>query len=256
MRNVLTASSSGSSERPTTNEVDLNDEILTTLPSYLQMEVAIYARAELIRRHDKFFFHCSNGFLVALSSSLSRQRTLLTGDYLMKRGEEYLREFILIASGTLHVRLDKHTIKTLGRGDIIGRGWLLQLKNESTDPALYSADTDWLASDGKGAVSIRATSPCVLLTGLSSPRDIQKLERGYKVDFKLLRAEVRAELMDETERRAIAMKGIAKAVRRFKKRKQIKRLSMLRMSSGVVDTEALRRLVEEDAEMYKDENDQ
>ncbi len=123
MTNVLTQTSqgAGSSSAIDTDGLDLNDEVLGTLPNYLRVEVAIYARAELIRRRDTFFSHCSNGFLVALSSSLSQTRTLLTGDYLMQRGTPYIPEFVFVQSGSLQVRLDQHTIKTLNRGDTVGK---------------------------------------------------------------------------------------------------------------------------------------
>jgi hypothetical protein len=218
MKNVLTDASVG--QIPLGDGLDLHDAVLGTLPNYLRMEVAIYARAELIRQRDVFFRHCSNGFLVALSSSLSRTRTLLTGDYLMQKKEQHEPEFVMVESGSLQVRLDQHTLKTVGRGDCIGKGWLLQLKHDSTDPEEFSEITDWLLNDGTAAVSIRALSPCVLLTGLSSADQIRDLERGYKVDFQLLRAEARGTSRDEFERKAIAMKGIAKAVRRFKQRRQ------------------------------------
>lgn len=129
MKNVLTQASHGGSQGSSgtvdTDGLDLNDEVLGTLPNYLRVEVAIYARAELIRRRETFFSHCSNGFLVALSSSLSQTRTLLTGDYLMQRGTPYIPEFVFVQSGSLQVRRDQHTIKTLNRGDTVGKSELL-----------------------------------------------------------------------------------------------------------------------------------
>ena len=236
LKNVLTSHDHVSNAHGHELDEDLNDDILQTLPRYLRMEVSLYARAELIRRHDKFFTHCSNGFLVALSSSLSQQRTLLTGDYLIQRGETMIQEFVLIEHGTLQVRRNSHTLKTLVRGDCLGISWLLQLKNDSKDSEHYEENTDWLRPDGTSAVSIRATSPVTLLTGISTMPDIHQLERGYDVDFKLMRAELRAEAMDETERRAIAMKGIAKAVRRFKMRRKARALSSENHSRESVQT--------------------
>lgn len=274
MRNVLTQASEGGPQNcsgTAGDGLDLDDAVLSTLPNYLRVEVAIYARAELIRRRDAFFMHCSNGFLVALSSSLSQTRTLLTGDYLMERGTMYFPEFVFVQSGSLQVRRSQHTIKTLNRGDtvgkfhfsrdsaehnavlfltfpvctfvITGKAWLLQLKNETTDPKECDESTDWLLRDGTAAVSIRALSPCVLLTGLPTSQDIDVLKRGYRVDFKLLRAEARGNSMDETERRAAAMKGIAKAVRIFKARRAKQRQPVSRQPSA--DSEALRRVVSE-----------
>lgn len=245
MRNVLTQATQGAQgdNGGGSDGLDPDDAVLGTLPNYLRVEVNIYARAELIRRRDHFFNHCSNGFLVALSSTLSQTRTLLTGDYLMERGKYYLSEFVFVQSGSLQVRREQHTIKTLNRGDTIGKAWLLQLKNETTDPKDCDESTDWLLKDGTAAVSIRALSPCVLLTGLPSSTDIDVLKRGYKVDFQLLQAEARGTTLDETERRAAAMKGIAKAVRIFKARRAKHRESVSRQASA--DSEALRRVVSE-----------
>lgn len=129
----------------------------------------------------------------------------------------------------------------------VGKAWLLQLKNETTDRKECDESTDWLLNDGTAAVSIRALSPCVLLTGLSTSHEIETLKRGYKVDFQLLRAEAHSASMDETERQAAAMKGIAKAVRRFKARraKQQSSRSLSRQQSSI-DTEALRHVVMDD----------
>lgn len=246
MKNVLTQASQGGPQDSIGDGLDLNDDVLNTLPNYLRIEVAIYARAELIRRRDKFFLHCTNGFLVALSSSLSRTRTLLTGDYLMHEKEQYIPEFVFVESGSLQVRRDQHTIKTVNRGDCIGKAWLLQLKNESQDPEEFSEITDWLLNDGRAAVSIRALSPCILFTGLSTAHEIEKLKHGYKVDFQLLRAEARGASRDETERMANAMRGIAKAVRLFKARRKLNRSLSQRESESSVDPESLKRVVSED----------
>jgi hypothetical protein len=88
----------------------------------------------------------------------------------------------------------------------------------------YSENTDWLYEDGTAAVSIRALGSCILATGLSKPEEIKTLEEGYNVDFQLLRAEVRGVETDETERKVKAMRGIQKAVRRFKDRKRLLKL--------------------------------
>ena len=218
MRNVLTESDAIDASRIET--LDNDDEILGTLPNYLKIEVAIYARAEMIHRREKLFLHCSNVFLVALSSVLPRTRTLISGDYLMKENEPFVRDFYVIEKGTLQIQQRNHTIKTLGRGNCIGKAWLLQLKNESKSNLDFSDYTDWLLPDGTAACSIRAVGPCVLTTGLSSTMDIQALENTYPVDFQLLRAEVRGQYSTESERKAKAIRGIAKAVRRFKARRR------------------------------------
>ena len=95
MRNVLTEADTIDANARI-ESLDNDDEILGTLPNYLKMEVAIYARAEMIHRREKLFLHCSNVFLVALSSALPRTRTLISGDYLMKENEPFdvaLRRF-------------------------------------------------------------------------------------------------------------------------------------------------------------------
>lgn len=219
MRNVLTQggeTTAAASEGP-----DANDEILKTLPKYLRHEVAIYARAELIHRKDIFFSHCSKGFLVALSSGLPNVRTLLSGDYLMKEGQLYRDQFVLVESGQLQVREEGHTIKILGRGDCIGKAWLLQLKHEAKHEKLVEK-TDWVKNDGTAVLSIRALSPCTLFTGLYTDADIRKLKRGYKIDFQLLQAGVHGNRKSESEKKAIARKVLAKAAQRYINRKRSK----------------------------------
>ena len=222
MRNVLTQGSETTSMNGMSNGPDLNDEILSTLPGYLRQEVGIYARAELIHRKDKFFSHCSKGFLVALSSSLNNTRTLLTGDYLMKESQYYRDQFVLIESGTLQIQQENHTIKVLGRGDCIGKAWLLQLRRESKKNREICEKTDYVRYDGRAMVTIRALSPCTLLTGLFDVRSIKNLERGYKVDFQLLQGEVRGTSRSESESKAIARKVLARAARRYIQRKRNK----------------------------------
>lgn len=126
---------------------------------------------------------------------------------------------------------------------ILGKAWLLQLNNETIDPKECSERTDWLLHDGTAGVSIRALSPCVLLTGLATVLDISTLKHGYRVDFHLLEAEHRGISLDETERRAAAMRGIAKAVRRFKARRSKHQGSRSVSRQPSVDSEAVRRVV-------------
>ncbi|KAL3915297.1 MAG: hypothetical protein SGILL_005720, partial [Bacillariaceae sp.] len=222
MRNVLTEADTIDTDARI-ESLDNDDEILRTLPNYLKMEVAIYARAEMIHRREKLFLHCSNMFLVALSSSLPRTRTLISGDYLMKENDPFVRDVYVIEKGTLQIQQRNHTIKTLGRGNFAGKAWLLQLKNEATSNLEYGDYTDWLKPDGTAACSIRAVGPCILITGLSSVSDIAALESQHPVDFQLLRAEVRGEHSTESERKAKAIRGISKAVRRFKSRRRLSR---------------------------------
>ena len=212
---------------------------VSTLPRYLQMEIGIYARGELLHRREPLFLHTSNSFLVSLSSNLTRTRTLLSGDYLVQEGERIQEEFAVVEQGSLQVRLNGHTIKTLVRGNCIGKAWLLQLhpsvstsnsdtmETTSRDNEALSEFTDWIRKDGTSGVTIRATSPCVLVAGLQSVEEVKHLEEGYSVDFQLLRAEIRgAENLDDNDRKAKAMRGIAKAVRRFKERRRLQREAM------------------------------
>lgn len=233
MRNVLTEGKDASG--PVLDGLENGDEILETLPNYLRAEVGIYARAETIRRRVNFFTHCSNGFLVALSSSLSRTRTLLTGDYLIQMGEQYDHEFMVVESGTMQVRKDGQTVHTLRRGDCIGKSWLMGEKGHSS--------TMGLQADGTASVSIRALTPCIVMGGLTTREEVEKLEKSYAVDFKLLRAEARGHNKDENEKKAIAMRGIAKAVRRFKQRR-MQRLQKEAALEGEGSADANEALVE------------
>lgn len=226
LRNVLTAER-GISKSNLKGEytLDMHDEVLNTLPNYLRMEVGIYARAELLRRQDKFFEHCSKNFLVALSSSLVQSRTLLTGDYLIKRGEHVPREFLVVQAGELQIRRAGSTVRTLKQGDAFGKAWLTGYEEATLSNSKdFSEFTDWLDSEGRAALSIRALSPCVVMTGLAHRTEIDALERAYPVDFKFLRTEIRGHNTKESDRLAMALRGIAKAVRRFKRRRLITKI--------------------------------
>mmetsp|Transcript_56962 Transcript_56962/g.138767 ORF Transcript_56962/g.138767 Transcript_56962/m.138767 type:complete len:516 (-) Transcript_56962:765-2312(-) len=242
LRNVLT-DGGGSNSNETGIEGLLEGDYqntVSTLPRYLQMEIGIYARAELLHRREPLFLHTSNSFLVSLSSNLTRTRTLLSGDYLVHKGERLQGDFAVVEQGSLQVRMNGHTIKTLVRGHCIGKSWLLQLHpsvstslsgatktTTSTHNEGVSEYTDWIRSDGTSGVTIRATSPCVLVAGLQSVEEVKQLEEGFAVDFSLLRAEIRgAENLDDNDRKAKAMRGIAKAVRRFKERRRLQREAM------------------------------
>ena len=214
MRNVLTSSNSAASER-LEEHLDPNDDVLSTLPTYLRQEVAIYARAELLRRRDRFFSHCSGGFLVALSCSLTRTRTLLTGDYLIKCGETYERQFVMVESGSLQLQREQETIKILERGDVIGKGWLFHSVNGSKDSDCNEY-TDWCFGDRIAGLSVRALCPCTILTGLTSAHQIEKLEQGYKADFSLLGAEIHKATKTEAQRRASTMRRAVKTAYLFK----------------------------------------
>ena len=209
MRNVLTKSTTDTSSSAE-ECLDPNDDVLSTLPSYLRQEVAIYARAELIRRRDRFFSNCSEGFLVALSSSLLRTRTLLTGDYLLRCGESYEREFIMVESGSLQIQQEQNntTIKTLERGDVVGKGWLFHSVNGSRDSDCNEY-TDWCFGDRTAGLSIRALCPCTILCGLTNERAIEKLEQGYKADYDLLGAQIRKATKTEAQRRASTFRRAA-----------------------------------------------
>ena len=241
LRNVLTENGPEIKTSSGGSLLDLDDEVLGTLPHYLRMEVGIYARAEMIHRKSKFFLHCSKGFLVALSTSLSRARTLLPGDYLMKKDEPKTPEFIVVESGSLQVLRGNHTVNTLGRGDCIGKAWLLQMKKDfsSIGSGCYAhVEGEAELQFDKSTVSIRALSPCVLVTGLSTVKEIHNLERGYRIDFRMLRAEAKGQHVDETARKEKAMRGIAKAVRRFKERRRMAALTQAKGSEQEVDRTA------------------
>jgi hypothetical protein len=80
----------------------------------------------------------------------------------------------------------------------IGKSWLMGEGGKSSR-------TMGLKGDGTASVSIRAMSPCIIMGGLATREEVEKLERAYVVDFKLLQAEARGHNKDENERKAIAM---------------------------------------------------
>ena len=46
--------------------------------------------------------------------------------------------------------------------------------------------SDWVRADGYAAASIRATTDCVLATGLPSPLEVESLRRRFPRDFTII----------------------------------------------------------------------
>jgi hypothetical protein len=95
----------------------------------------------------------------------------------------------MIEKGTLEIVHGDESIGTLQRGSAIGFGWLV----DATLPAEARLSfpkpfelSDWLLANGTAGVSIRATSECIVASGLPSPLEIEVLQRRFPNDFEIL----------------------------------------------------------------------
>lgn len=62
----------------------------------------------------------SKDTLVAFSGCSSHRRALLTGDYLVQKGETFTPDFVVVESGSLQFRDGSVTVKTTTRGGCFG----------------------------------------------------------------------------------------------------------------------------------------
>lgn len=146
-------------------------EAAERLPEYLKNQLAYYSRARAMRHRDPAFLHLSKEFLFALIGSLQNTSMLLTGDFLFKAGDTLPHEFIFVAEGTLEVIENEKCVRLLQRGDVIGKRWLLMASGEDDKTSYISSK------------SIRAMSPCKLLSGLSNREHVLDLHDRFYRDF-------------------------------------------------------------------------
>lgn len=130
------------------------------LPGYLQLEVSSYVQADAIKRRDAAFAYCSNEFLLSLVSALHQNTMLITGDYFVQEQDKIPQQVFLVEKGRLEVISNGKCTRTLERGDIINKWWLLQPGKESSTSDGFSRRVQ---------PSIHAHSGCTLISGLSDP---------------------------------------------------------------------------------------
>jgi hypothetical protein len=121
--------------------------------------------------------NCSNEFLFAIVGGLTQTTLLLPGDYFVREDEEVPDKVVLIEKGVLEVMSDGKCIRTMERGDVIGKRWLLQAKDEESKDCKNDHDC------------IRAHTPCTLLSGLDDVESLVDLTMRYPKDFTILRAD-------------------------------------------------------------------
>jgi hypothetical protein len=92
-------------------------------------------------------------------------------DSISEATEEIPREVVFIESGELEVLSDEKIMRTLRRGDVIGKQWLI-LGNDSVG-----------SSNAGHRTSIRATAPVTLLSGLTKLDFIEDLRQIFPADF-------------------------------------------------------------------------
>jgi len=173
-------------EDGTADSTPVVTDAVSRLPSYIRDEVLAYVRAEAIKRRDPAFSHCSTEFLLALVASLRSKTLLLTGDYFIKDTEKIPDQVIFVEKGRLEVVLNGKCTRTLQRGDVIGKRWLLSAGTEDNDGG---AGGETVESSFSTRTSLRAHSSCILVTGLSDPCEVVSLRMRYETDFALVKAD-------------------------------------------------------------------
>jgi hemoglobin-like flavoprotein len=193
---------------------DLKEDVGQRLPSHYRKDLELHAYAVALRRRNPLLERCSADFLFALASSLRGQLTLLPGDYLLQAGNRPTRKFYMVQKGELEIiKIGDESVATLQRGHAIGIGWLLDatLPEESKKPLPEPGDlSDWLSPDGVAGVSIRATTNCIIDSGLASALEIEGLRRRFPQDMDMLEAERNSIL--ERIRKKRTLRGVARTI--------------------------------------------
>lgn len=150
-------------------------EVARKLPSFLRQEISLFARAQAIKLRETAFYYCSNDFLFAMTGGLSETRILLPGDYLCNEDEHLPNRVFLVDDGKIDVVCEGKCLRTLRRGDVIGKRWLLDAPVDEND----KEERRWTA--------LRALTPCKIIYGLEDRKAINELRERYPKDFSLLR---------------------------------------------------------------------
>jgi hemoglobin-like flavoprotein len=156
--------------------------VVDKLPLYIRQDLSIFARAEAIKCRDPAFRHCSNEFLFALVGPMQGMKLLLPGDYFFREKELVPQHIILVEKGTLEVIANGKCVRTLQRGDVIGKRWLLQAGHDT-----MAGERNDLTF--KAQTSLRAHTACNLITGYENPEAILNLRLRYPKDFILLKGD-------------------------------------------------------------------
>jgi len=166
------------------------------LPAYLREELVLYARAEAIKHRDPAFVHTNQDFLFAIVGGLKQKHVLLAGDFFFEETDTIPEQVIFVESGKIDVLSGGKCVRTLQRGDVIGKRWLLTAGQVTHQSATGNPSF-------QDKTSLRAHTECVLLSGLTSAEDIVELRSRYPKDFVLLRAD-RERINEKREARRVA----------------------------------------------------
>jgi hypothetical protein len=193
-------------------------EAVSRLPSYIRDEFTAYVRAEAIKRRDAAFCHCSTRFLLSMVASLKQQTLLLTGDCLIKDTQKIPDQVIFVVKGRLEVVSNGKCKRTLQRGDIIGKRWLLSATTES------NGDSGEQKTAFSEQTSLRAHTACTLAIGLTDPAEVEDLRFRYEKDFALVRAD-RERVCETRQKREDSQKKL--------KRSASKIINLMRTTSSM-----------------------
>jgi hypothetical protein len=120
---------------------------------------------------------------------------------------------IFIESGQLEVISDGKCTRTLQRGDIIGKRWLLKASGEDHE-SMESLHNSSNSKKFSTQTSLRAHTTTTLVSGLSDVEDVQDLAERFETDFALLRMD--RELVNN--RRYKKQKALSRKTRAYSQR--------------------------------------
>ncbi|KAL9178522.1 hypothetical protein ACHAXT_001860 [Thalassiosira profunda] len=193
-------------------------ELSKHLPRHLQEELRAISLADALRRRERAFRRCSNGFLTVLASSLKQSICLLPGDFMVKEGQPVPTQLLIVEQGTLEVGVDGANVRTFQRGDMVSFRWITSTPGAcqmslSAGRALQAigigGTSVWsplLLSDALAGASVRAMDHCRIAVGLSSKSEKKDIRKNYPSDWKELeeildiargRKKPRASLVDD-----------------------------------------------------------
>ena len=137
----------------------------------------------------------------------------MAGDFYFREEETIPEQVLFIESGQLEVISDGKCTRTLQRGDIIGKRWLLKASGEDQE-SMESMHGSANFKRFSTHTSLRAHTTTTLISGLSDIEDVQDLAERFDTDFALLRMD--RELVNK--RRYRKHKALSRKTRAYSQR--------------------------------------
>jgi hypothetical protein len=110
----------------------------------------------------------------------------MAGDYYIREEDSIPEQVIFVEAGQLEVISDGKCTRTLQRGDIIGKRWLIKASGEDEQSTESFHESINFQNFSK-KTSLRAHTNTTLISGLSDVEDVKDLAERFETDFALLR---------------------------------------------------------------------